>query len=199
MATVVLFHHVRGLTDGVLALAGHFRAAGHTVHTPDLFDGELPGSIEEGIAFAESIDPDVGDRRMDEALEGIPDDVVFAGISMGGMHAQRLAQTRAGALGVLLYETCVPITGEWSFGPWPENLAVQVHGMEEDPFFAEGGDLDAARELVATVGPQRAELFTYPGNQHLFVDSSLPSHDPEAAALVVQRSLAFLDRLDAAG
>ncbi len=113
---------------------------------------------------------------------------------MGAMWAQKFAQTRPGALGAILYEACIPITGDWAFGPWPEGVAVQIHGMDDDPFFAHEGDLDAARELVATVGPERAELFTYPGDRHLFVDSSLASYDAEATALVVERSLRFLAR-----
>jgi dienelactone hydrolase len=96
---------------------------------------------------------------------------------------------------VLLYEACLPITGEWAVGPWPEGLAVQVHGMELDPFFGLEGDLDAARELVEVVGPERAELFVYAGDRHLFTDSSLPSYDAEATSQVLQRSRDFLSRL----
>jgi dienelactone hydrolase len=72
---------------------------------------------------------------------------------------------------------------------------VQIHGMDKDPYFAQEGDLDAARELVETIGPELGELFTYPGDQHLFADSSLPSYDADAAALVIQRSRAFLERV----
>ena len=86
------------------------------------------------------------------------------------MQAQRLAQTRPGAAGALLFESCIPITGEWAFGPWPDGVPVQIHGKDDDEFFAHEGDIDAARELVATVPD--AELFTYPGDQHLFADSS---------------------------
>lgn len=109
--------------------------------------------------------------------------------------AQRLAQTRAGAQGALLYEACLPITGEWAVGPWPSGVPVQIHGMDPDPFFALEGDLDAAGELVPTVGPELAELFVYPGDRHLFTDSSLPSYAADAAALVRSRSLEFLSRL----
>ena len=63
--------------------------------------------------------------------------------------------------------------------------------MEADPFFAEDGDLDAARELVATTS--EAELFIYPGDQHLFADSGLPSYDRAAEMLLTERVLAFLD------
>jgi len=195
MAEVVLFHHVQGLTDGVLAFAVDLRAGGHTVHTPDLFDGERPATIEDGLTLTERIGDDVLGERADRAVAGLPQELVYAGFSFGVLNAQRLAQTRPGARGALLYESCVPITGEWAFGPWPAGVPVQIHGMDKDPFFALEGDLDAARELVETVGPGLAQLFTYPGDKHLFTDSSLPSYDAEAAALVLRRSRAFLDRV----
>jgi dienelactone hydrolase len=195
MAEVVLFHHVQGLTDGVRAFAEELRAGGHTVHTPDLFGGERPATIEDGIVLTERIGDEVLDERAERFVADLPGGLVFAGFSFGGGMAQRFAQTRPGARGALLYESCIPITGEWAFGPWPEGVPVQIHGMDEDPFFALEGDIDAARELVATVGPEVAELFVYPGDRHLFADNSLPSYDPEAAALVVQRSRVFLDRV----
>jgi len=195
MAEVVLFHHVQGLTDGVHALADGLRAGGHTVHTPDLFDGERPTTIDDGVALTRSIGGEALRERADRAVADLPDGLVYAGLSFGAGSAQRLAQTRPGARGALLYESCIPITGEWAFGPWPDGLPVQIHGMDKDPFFALEGDLDAARELVGTVGPELAELFVYPGDRHLFADSSLPSYDADAAALVVQRSRELLDRL----
>jgi dienelactone hydrolase len=195
MAEVVLFHHVQGLTDGMRAFADGLRAGGHTVHTPDLFEGVLPATIEEGIAHVQKVSEDVLAVRVDQAVADLPAGLVYAGFSWGGMCAQRLTQTRPGARGALLYETCIPLTGDWSFGPWPEGVPAQVHGMDADPFFALEGDLDAARELVATLGPDQAELFLYPGDKHLFSDSSLPSYDEGAAKLVLERSRAFLDRV----
>jgi dienelactone hydrolase len=194
MAEVVLFHHVQGLTNGVRAFAERLRSGGHTVHTPDLFDGQTAGSVEEGLAIVGQIGDENLDQRVDTVVDGLPADVVFAGFSLGGGIAQRLAQTRPGARGALLYESCLPITGEWAVGPWPAGVPVQIHGMDKDPFFGLEGDFDAARELVASV-PELAELFVYPGNVHLFTDSSLPSYDPPAAEQVVERSLEFLGRL----
>ena len=195
MTDVVLFHHVQGLTDGVLAFAERLRAGGHTVHTPDLFRGERAATIEDGVALTDRIGEDALASRADEAVADMAKELVYAGFSFGGGTAQRLAQTRPGARGALLYESCIPITGDWAFGPWPEGVAVQIHGMEKDPFFGLEGDIDAAREIVATVGPELAELYVYPGDKHLFTDSSLPSYDADATALVIQRSRAFLDRL----
>ena len=194
MAEVVLFHHVQGLTDGVRAFAEELRAGGHTVHTPDLFDGQRPATIDDGIAFADSLGDELGERA-DRFVAGLPAGLVYGGFSMGAAQAQRLAQTRPGARGALLYEGCIPLTGEWAFGPWPDGVPVQIHGMDKDPFFALEGDLDAARDLVETVGPELGQLFVYPGDQHLFADSSLPSYDPDAAALVIRRSRELLDRV----
>jgi dienelactone hydrolase len=195
MAEIVLFHHVQGLTLGVRAFAERLRTAGHSVHTPDLFGGEVADSIEGGLAIVNRIGDEELDRRVDESVAGLQDGLVLAGFSLGGASAQRLAQTRPGARGALLYESCLPISGEWAIGPWPDGVPVQIHGMEKDPFFGLEGDIDAARELVATVGPDLGELYVYPGDRHLFTDSSLPSYDEEATELVIERSKAFLARL----
>lgn len=192
MANVLLFHHIQGLTSGVTAFAERLRAAGHTVHTPDLFAGRTFDSIEAGAGFIDSGDAPDFTARADAEAAQLPDDLVYAGWSFGVMQAQRLAQTRPGAVGALLLESCIPVTGEWAFGPWPDGVPVQIHGKESDPFFAGEGDIDAARELVSLV--PRAELFVYPGDQHLFADSSLPSYDDEAAGLLTQRVLDFLGR-----
>lgn len=191
MAEVVLFHHVQGLTPGVRRFADELRAPGHTVHTPDFFEGATFGSIEEGFAAVQARGSGARDAWADEVVAGLPSDVVYAGISLGVMSAQRLAQTRAGARGAVLLEACVP-PGEFGDG-WPAGVPVQVHGMGHDPFFALEGDVDAARDLVATVDD--GELFVYPGDVHLFTDSSLPSYDEAATRLVVERVLGLLARV----
>ncbi|MGH3269461.1 MAG: dienelactone hydrolase family protein, partial [Trebonia sp.] len=123
MAEVVLFHHVQGLTDGIRAFAEELGAGGHTVHTPDLFEGERPATIDDGIAFADGIGLKALNERVDRAVAGLPGGLVYGGFSMGSAQAQRLAQTRPGARGALLYEGCIPLTGDWAFGPWPDGVA----------------------------------------------------------------------------
>ena len=194
MAEVVLYHHIQGLTEGVRSFADELRRAGHTVHTPDLFDGRTFATMDEAFAVVQEAG-DAFDANADGVAHALPEELVYAGISWGVGAAQRLAQTRAGARGALLYEACFPITGEYAFGPWPNDLPVQIHGKGDDEFFAHEGDIDAARDLVAKIGPDQAELFVYPGDEHLFVDSSLLSYDGDAAALVTQRTLHFLSAL----
>ena len=189
MADVLLFHHVCGLTAGVRALATELRSWGHRVVTPDLFDGATFPSIEEGVAHVSSVGFDaIVERGI--AAAGIVDGMVVAGISLGVMPAQQLAQTRRGVRGAILLEACAPPA---AFGRgWADGVPVQIHGMDADPFFA--GEGDAARTLVDVAArTARAELHLYPGAGHLFIDSSLPSYDAEAASLARDRMRDFLD------
>jgi dienelactone hydrolase len=191
MSDVILFHHAQGITEGVREFAGHLRAAGHRVTVPDLFEGRTFASIEEGVGYAQQVGFDTIIERGRSAAEALPAEIVYAGFSLGVLPAQMLAQTRAGAKGALFFESCVPVS-EFG-GEWPADVPVQVHGMDSDSFFAEEGDLDAAKDLVAIA--KDAELFLYPGDRHLFADSSLPSYDEAAASLLRQRVLDFLGRL----
>jgi len=189
MAEVLLFHHAQGQTAGFHAFADELRRADHTVHTPDLYDGRTFPTLDEGIAHAQEVGfGDLLERGVRTADE-LPSELVYGGFSLGVLPAQKLAQTRPGARGALLFYSCVP-TSEFGTS-WPADVPVQIHGMDADPIFVDEGDLDAARELVESA--EHAELFLYPGDQHYFADSSLPSYDESAATLLTQRVLAFLD------
>ena len=191
MAEVVLFHHAQGLTPGVAAFADELRHAGHIVHTPDLFEGRTFDSIEKGMSYVKELGFGEVMARGERAVEGLPTELVYAGFSLGVVPAQKLAQTRPGARGALLFYSCIPVS---EFGQaWPKGVPVQVHGMDADPIFVGEGDIDAARALVEEA--EDGELFLYPGDQHYFADNSLPSYDAEATALLLQRVLKFLAAL----
>jgi dienelactone hydrolase len=190
LAQIVVFHHALGLTPGIVAFANELRRTGHTVQTPDLFEGRTFPTLEEGVAHAEEIGFGAVIERGVRAVASLPPDLVYVGFSLGVLPAQKLAQTRAGARGAILCYSCVPVS---EFSPtWPDGVPVQVHGMDADPIFVGEGDIDAARALVAETSD--AELFLYPGDQHYFADSSLPSYDPDATALLLRRVLTFLER-----
>ena len=189
MAEVVLFHHALGLTPGVLEFAAELRSAVHTVHTPDLFQGRTFGTLQEGVDHAAEIGFGEVIERGVRAVEGLPAELVYAGFSLGVLPAQKLAQTRPGARGALLFYSCVPPS---EFGPaWPKDVPVQIHGMDRDPIFAGEGDIDAAQVVVDQA--RDGELFLYPGDQHYFADSTLPSYDPRATELLRERVLGFLE------
>lgn len=190
MTEVLLFHHALGLTDGVLAFAEDLQADGHVVHTPDLFEGKTFDSVPDGVANARQIGFGTILDRGAAAAEGLPNDLVYAGFSLGVMPAQALAQTRSGARGGLF---CYAFLDPSEFDePWPEGVPAQIHMMEEDPE-VQGGDLNAARAFDAVT--DTAELFLYPGDKHLFAERSSSSYDEAAAALLRERTLGFLDRV----
>jgi dienelactone hydrolase len=190
VAELILFHHAQGLTDGVRAFADELRTAGHVVDLPDLYDGKTFAELADGMAYAEQVGFDAIIERGRLAAEGLPNDIVYAGFSLGVLPAQMLAQTRPGARGALLLHSCVPPS---EFGcPWPPAVPLQIHMMDADEWaLPPNEDLDAARELVETV--ESAELFMYSGDRHLFADDSLPDYDESAATLLKERIRGFLD------
>ncbi|GAB2980722.1 dienelactone hydrolase family protein [Frigoribacterium salinisoli] len=189
MTDIVLFHHARGLTAGVRGLAADLEADGHVVHLPDLFHGATFDTIDEGVEHARRTGTDVLLERGVAAGTRAPADSVYVGLSLGALPAQALAQRRVGARGAVLLEGCVPVT---EFGDtWPTGVALQVHGAEDDPWFAE--DLAAARELV--LGADDGELFLYPGDGHLFTDASTDAYDAASTTLVLERVRGLLARV----
>jgi dienelactone hydrolase len=188
MAEVLLFHHALGQTEGFAAFANQLRGAGHTVHTPDLFESRTFSTIDEGVAHASEVGFGKIIERGVRAADDLPNELVYGGFSLGVLPAQKLAQTRPGARGALLFYSCVP-TSEFGTS-WPADVPLQIHGMDKDPYFVDEGDIDAARAIVEST--DQAELFLYPGDQHYFADSSLPSYDADATALLTRRVLDFL-------
>ena len=186
----MVFHHAQGVTPGVLSFAEDLRTAGHVVHVPDLYDGAVFADLSDGVRHAEQLGFGTVLERGRVAAEALPREIVYAGFSLGVLPAQMLAQTRQGAKGALLFHSAVPAS-EFG-GSWPPDVPLQIHMMDADPFALEG-DLDAAKELDATV--EDAELFLYHGDRHLFADNSTADFDPAAATLVNQRVSSFLDRL----
>ena len=190
MTELLLFHHAHGQTTGFLAFADELRAAGHVVHAPDLYDGKTFTDLDEGVGYAK----EVGFGTIAEcgrlAADGLSNELVYGGFSLGALPAQMLAQTRRGCKGALLFHAAFPAS---EFGDsWPPGVPLQIHMMEDDEWAVE--DLPAARELVDTI--DGAELFQYPGDRHLFADNSLPDYDESAATLLKRRALAFLTSVE---
>ncbi len=191
MAELVLFHHVLGLTPGIVALAAELRAGGHTVHTPDMYEGKTFATLDEGMAHVRSVGfADVAARGV-RAVEGLGPELVYAGYSLGVMPAQQLAQTRAGARGALLIAACMP-TEEFG-GPWPAGVPLQIHAHEHDPEFDNGYDLPTAQAVVSEAAD--GELFLYQGDKHFFADNSTTEYDAGATSELVRHALAFLARV----
>ena len=187
MATVLLFHHALGLTQGLHDFADTLSASGHVVHCPDLYDGRTFTNINDGVAHAESVGFENIMAAGVEFAESLPGGLVYAGFSLGVLPAQKLAQTRPGGRGALLYHDVIP--ADFLESSWPTALPVQIHVTESDPW----ADHSAVQALARDA--EDAELFIYPGNAHLFADPSSSEYNADAAAQLLARTLAFLDRV----
>lgn len=187
MATFVLFHHVHGLTGGMQDIANRLRTAGHIVHAPDLFDGQIFDTIDAGLAYVQQIGVDAFIARGVQATRDVVTGAIVAGFSLGVLPAQYVAQTHGGVRGAVLMHACVPAA---EFGEWPIDLPVQIHAMADDPYFVGDGDREAAHALVASV--KHGALYEYPGHQHLFTDSSLDVYDVDATNIVIAHILSFV-------
>ncbi|MCW4458046.1 dienelactone hydrolase family protein [Microbacterium sp. MPKO10] len=190
MPEIALFHHVLGRTAALDQIADRLRASGHTVHQPDLFDGRTFDSIDEGIAFAQTLDHDEILGRAEAEVEHLPEAIVYLGFSMGSAMAQNLVQNRPGALGgIFMYGCADPAL----FGTWPDDVPVHIHAMDADPFFV-GDDANAAQALDAA--HEKVNLFLYRGDGHLFLEAGNPDYDQDAAELALSRIDSFLTSLD---
>jgi dienelactone hydrolase len=197
MAEVVLFHSVLGLRPGVIAAAERLRAAGHTVHAPDYFDGEVFEDLDEGLRKRDALGYAEIVRRAKEAAVGLPAGLAFAGFSLGAVPAELLAATAPGARGAVLMHAAIPVEGFGEFGVerWPEGVPVQVHYAAEDPW-VEAEEVEALGEAVRGAGAAFEE-HAYPGSGHLFADPDLPEYDRASSEAMWRRVLTFLDRVDA--
>jgi dienelactone hydrolase len=184
MSELILFHHAQGLTDGVKAFAADLRAAGHTVHAPDLHEGRTFATLPEARSYVQETGFATIIERGRQAAESLPNEIFYVGFSMGVLPAQMLAQTKPGARGAVFVYSFIPPA---EFGEWPAGVPLQIHMMEGDEeILPPNPDLEAAQAM------DNAELFLYPGDKHLFADPSLPDYDEAAAKQLMQRVLEFL-------
>jgi dienelactone hydrolase len=198
MAEIVLFHSVLGVRSDVTGMSERMRSAGHVVHLPDLYDGKVFDDYPSAFRWLEEIGgiPELANRsRM--AVAGMPEELVYAGSSNGGLAAEMLAATRPGALGAVLMHAAAP-PAVLGASEWPGSVPVQVHYAVDDMFRRDDA-LEAFGTAVRDSGAEY-ELFEYDIPGHLITDPDLPDeYDKDAAALLVQRVLDFLERVDRTG
>jgi dienelactone hydrolase len=189
--TVLLFHSALGLRPAVWRFADELGAAGHVVHTPDLFNGAVFDRLEDGVRRRDEIGIAALSERAASAAADVPRDVVYAGFSMGAASAEFLAVSRPGAKGLVLMHGAIP-PAAIGMETWPP-VPVQLHSTTADPW-APRADVDAV-EAAATAAGVRCEAYWYEGEAHLFSDADGPEYDAAAARLMLERVKEFLATL----
>lgn len=188
MTDVLLLHSVYGCRPAEQAIAARLRALGHRVVVPDLYDGRVAATVDEGFALHGEIGAARIAERAAAAAAGLAPDAVLAGVSMGAGLAADLWARRPDAAGILLLHGIGPLPDAPRPGiPLALHLA-QPDDYEDEDFVGDWLRTAAARGVAVSA-------FRYPGAGHYFLDESLPDHDPVAAARALERIEAFLDGL----
>jgi dienelactone hydrolase len=191
MVHVVLFHSATGLKAPVHAFAEALRSDGHVVATPDLFEGQTFATTEAGIVHRDALGIEVLMGRAMAAAADLPDDVVYAGFSMGAAAACALAVSKPGARGALLMHGAVPLS-LLGVPQWPA-VPVGLHTSPADLFCP---DEDVASFAASVRASAPLEHHAYAGTGHLFSHADMPEHDAAAAALLLSRVRDFLAGLE---
>lgn len=197
MAEIVLFHSALGLRPKVSAAAARLRAAGHTVHEPDYYDGDVFDDLDEGVRKRDALGYAEIARRAREAVANLPAGLVFASFSLGTGPVELLAATRPGDRGTVLMHGALTVEELGAFGVerWPSGVLFRVHYATEDPWV----DVEEVAALCEAVGRAGAsfEEHTYPGSGHPFADPDLPGYDQTSSEAMWRRVLTFLERFGA--
>ncbi|MEU6714021.1 dienelactone hydrolase family protein [Nonomuraea sp. NPDC046802] len=190
MARILLLHSMYGLRPAVHQAADRFRTAGHEVHVPDLYDGRVVDTPEEGIAIKEEIGREELLKRAVAAAARLPaDGLVYAGFSLGAAIAQNLALGDERARGLLLMHG----TSDMAEGVSADDLPVQLHVA--DPDTNEPADWLNAWYIQLRRARAEVEVFRYPGVGHLFTDPDLPDYNAPAAERAWAIALDFVATL----
>ncbi|MFW6689866.1 dienelactone hydrolase family protein [Streptomyces sp. MAR4 CNX-425] len=191
--TILLFHSVYGVRPAVHETAERWRAAGHEVVVPDLFDGRTPATVEEGMEVRDGIGTDeLLARAVRAAAPHSAGGVLYAGFSLGGALAQNLALADEHARGLLLMHGTSDVADGAAAASG--ELPVQLHVADPDPF--ETHDWQTAWYLRMGRAGADVEVFRYPGAGHLFTDPGLADYDAEAARSAWPVADAFVAELD---
>jgi dienelactone hydrolase len=189
---IVLFHSACGLRPAVKDVAARLREAGHRVHTPDLYEGQVFDDLEAAAKHRDAVGVPNLIARAQAAVAKLPAELVYAGMSMGAGPAELMAGTRPGAQGaILMHGAFAP--ADYGIEAWPRTAPVQIHYARNDDLVTVP-DIEALQAAARKAGA-RAEVHVYDKGGHLFEDPGLPGHDAGSTRLMLDRVLKFLQEL----
>lgn len=191
MSTVVLFHSVLGVRQGVLDAADRLRADGHLVAVPDLFEGRTFDAYGPAMSFAwEEVGIAALTASALDAVDGLPAELVSAGFSLGCLLAVHVA-TRRPVSRVLMISGAFPPSAFGDGRSWPAGVPAQTHATVGDPWREDEEVAQTVRDVEAAGGS--VGVFDYPGSSHLWSDPSLPAeYDPTITEEFWGRALPFV-------
>ena len=190
---VLLLHSWWGLTEWVKDLATRIADEGYSVLSPDLLEGALPTTAEEGEQALAEVSPDElaanvmsSARVLQKAARGDDEPIAVIGLSMGASLALWLAARLPDVVG-----SVVAFYGAQSIDFDEASARFLGHFAENDQMVSEEDRV--LTESFLRLGDNETEFHVYPDTAHWFFEPG-ENHHPEAADLAWQRTIEFLDR-----
>ena len=188
MTDIALFHSSLGVRPGIIDAAERLHADGHRVLLVDQYEGQVFDDYGEAHRFVDQVGFPELMRRALIGVQDLPDGFVAMGFSNGGGMAEYVATQRP-CRGVLMISGALPVR-MLGADAWPRAVPAQIHYNRRDPHHQQDW-LEALLTEISTAGATAA-IFEYPGEGHLFTDSSRSDeYDEQATTLLWDRALRF--------
>lgn len=192
---VLVLHAWWGLTPFFKGVADRLADAGFVALAPDLFAGETASTPDEAEALQAASDPNETAALVmaaTGALQALPattgPGIGIVGFSMGGSWALWAATRMPEIVGA-----AVTFYGATDLDPEPGRAAIQAHFAELDELVSDDEKVTLEAEL-RLLG-REVEVHHYAGTGHWFFEEDhAAAHDPIAAELAWERTIAFLRR-----
>jgi carboxymethylenebutenolidase len=192
---VLVLHAWWGLNDTIKEVCNRLAELGFVAFAPDLYHGRLATTIPEAEALGGALDERYAQAQAEVAAAarqlnetyGSGEGIGVVGFSLGAFYALDLSN----ALPDVVRAVAV------FYGSGPDDFsrsgaAYLAHFAGDDPYEP---DENAAylQQALAEAG-RPATIHRYPGTGHWFFEPDRPdAHDPAAAALAWERTVAFLE------
>ena len=189
---VLLLHGWWGLTPFFRRVADRLAEAGFVVVSPDLFGGRTTDTVAEAQRLLAEADPNALAHLVRSGLHHLrslpitgagPCGVV--GFGMGGSMAVWLSAREPDGVAAT-----VAFYGTQDIDLSRATSAYLAHFAETDSYISE--DELVFFESSLFLEGHRPDVYRYPGTRQWFFEDDRDEHDPDAAALAWQRTLAFL-------
>lgn len=187
---IAIFHSALGVREGVRDAARRLSDAGHDPYIVDYY-GDYR-SFDDHPSAADYVNKVGFPALMQAAVDGVadlPDGFAVLGFSNGSGMAEYVA-TRRSVTKAVLGSGTLPLA-MMGAGAWPAQTAAQIHYAADDPFRNDEW-LESVIDSVRSSGAPLEAYTEYPGDGHLFTDSTLPDYDEANTELFWKRVRAFL-------
>jgi carboxymethylenebutenolidase len=192
---VLVLHAWWGLNDTIKEVCNRLAELGFVAFAPDLYHGRLATTIPEAEALGGALDATYEQAQAEVATAarhlnaryGSGSGIGVVGFSLGAFYALDLSNALPDVV-----RAVVVFYGSGADDFSGSRAAYLAHFAGDDPYEPDANAAYLQQVLVEAGRP--VTIHRYPGTGHWFFEPDRPEdHDPAAAALAWERTVAFLE------